>query len=162
MENQSYEYRNWGELIADALVLIITKLTLRDKLHSIPIVCKPWYKVITSSPHCWLDIDFDELFDDFHIQHIQVMSVRMRLLQLLPILLRRCSPKFHSFSCSKYLNASSLSLLANSGTESLRTLKMPWTDLSNDETIFESVARKLSNLTYLDISHCSGIGVEGL
>ncbi|KAF4357545.1 hypothetical protein G4B88_026924 [Cannabis sativa] len=48
------------------------------------------------------------------------------------------------------------------GTESLRTLKMPWTDLSNDQTIFESVATKLSNLTYLDISHCSGIGVEAI
>lgn len=53
------EFRQWDELIPDALGLIFKKLPLEDILTVIPRVCKAWGKAV-QGPYCWLEIDIDE------------------------------------------------------------------------------------------------------
>ncbi|XP_062079864.1 F-box protein FBW2-like [Humulus lupulus] len=82
---------------------------------------------------------------------------------LLEMLVRKNSGQVHSLSCGGLLNAQILSLVADHA-QSLRTLKMPGTNLSKDSTIFETVlaVRLSSFLVHLDISKCYGIGASAI
>lgn len=50
------EFRNWDELIPDALGLIFKNLTLEETLTVIPRVCKSWGRAV-AGPYCWQEID---------------------------------------------------------------------------------------------------------
>lgn len=58
MEEDS-DFRQWDELIPDALGLIFSKLSLQEILTVIPRVCKSWAKVVIG-PYCWQEIDIEE------------------------------------------------------------------------------------------------------
>ncbi|KAE8659275.1 Detected protein of unknown function [Hibiscus syriacus] len=58
MEEQ-IDFRNWDELIPDALGLIFSNLSLQEVLTVIPGVSKSWRKVVTG-PYCWQEIDIEE------------------------------------------------------------------------------------------------------
>lgn len=57
---EACEFRNWAELIADALGLIFTNLSLQEKVTVIPRVCKSWANAVTG-PYCWQEIDIKDL-----------------------------------------------------------------------------------------------------
>lgn len=101
--DEDRDFPRWDELIPEALVLIFTKLTLRDKLRVIPRVCKSWRRVITGFD-CWLEIDFKGLPYDFTSEEFN---------ELLHILLRRSSGQLQALCCEGLPNDQSLSLIAD-------------------------------------------------
>ncbi|MCE3215984.1 hypothetical protein HAX54_004288 [Datura stramonium] len=54
----SFEFRQWDELIPDALGLIFRNLSLQEVLTIVPRVCKSWEKA--RGPYCWQEIDIEE------------------------------------------------------------------------------------------------------
>ncbi|XP_074265501.1 F-box protein FBW2-like [Silene latifolia] len=58
-EEGGSDYRQWDEMIPDALGIIFKKLPLEDILTVIPRVCKSWGKAV-QGPYCWQEIDIDE------------------------------------------------------------------------------------------------------
>ena len=58
MEKDS-DFRQWDELIPDALGLIFSNLSLKEILTVIPRVCKSWSKAVMG-PYCWQEIDIEE------------------------------------------------------------------------------------------------------
>lgn len=58
MENGS-DFRQWDELIPDALGLIFGHLSLQETLTVIPRVCKSWRRAVMG-PYCWQEIDIEE------------------------------------------------------------------------------------------------------
>lgn len=75
MEGES-DFRNWDELIPDALGLIFKHLSLQEVLTVIPRVCKSWGKAV-SGPYCWQEIDIEEWSNRCQPDHID------RMLQML-------------------------------------------------------------------------------
>ena len=59
MEEGGSDFRQWDEMIPDALGLIFKKLSLQDALTVIPRVCKAWGKAV-QGPYCWQEIDIGE------------------------------------------------------------------------------------------------------
>lgn len=59
------DFRQWDELIPDALGLIFSKLSLQEILTVIPRVCKSWGKAVMG-PYCWQEIDIEEWSNRCH------------------------------------------------------------------------------------------------
>lgn len=53
------DIRGWDELIPDTLALIFTKLSLRERLTMIPMVCKSWASAVYG-PYCWQEIEITD------------------------------------------------------------------------------------------------------
>lgn len=53
------EFRQWDELLPDALGLIFRNLSLQEVLTVVPRVCKSWGKAV-KGPYCWQEIDIEE------------------------------------------------------------------------------------------------------
>ncbi|KAM5577190.1 F-box protein FBW2 [Rosa sericea] len=143
------EFRNWDELIPDALGLIFKNLTLEETLTVIPRVCKSWGRVV-AGPYCWQEINI--------VQWSKFRSSQIvdRMLQML---IARSSGSPRKLCVSGALDDQSLSFIADHA-KSLRTLKLPRSAVS--DLIVEQVAAKLSTITSLDLSYCKTIGAPAL
>ncbi|AET00985.1 ubiquitin-protein ligase [Medicago truncatula] len=69
------DIRGWDELIPDTLALIFTKLSLRERLTMIPMVCKSWASAVYG-PYCWQEIEITDWSTAF--TSIGKMSLRTR------------------------------------------------------------------------------------
>lgn len=94
----------WDELIPEALVLIFTKLPLKDKVTLIPCVCNSWRTVITSSD-CWLAFDFGSLALAFDVTPEAFNALLEKLL--------RSSGQFYAICSEGLPNDQSFSLIAD-------------------------------------------------
>ncbi|GMH00168.1 hypothetical protein Nepgr_002007 [Nepenthes gracilis] len=148
MEEAS-DFRHWDELIPDALGLIIKKLTLQEILTVIPMVCKSWSKAV-QGPYCWQEIDVYEWSTQCQAHQLD------RMLQLL--ITRSCGSlrKLH-VSCVN--NDQMFSFIAEHAN-SLQTLILRRSEIS--DSIVTQVARKLSTISFLDLSYCRQIGTQAL
>ncbi|XP_062006772.1 F-box protein FBW2-like [Rosa rugosa] len=148
MEEDS-EFRNWDELIPDALGLIFKNLTLEETLTVIPRVCKSWGRVV-AGPYCWQEINI--------VQWSKFRSPQIvdRMLQML---IARSSGSPSKLCVSGALDDQSLLFIADHA-KSLQTLKLPRCAVS--DLIVEQVATKLSTITSLDLSYCKTIGAPAL
>ncbi|XP_060974316.1 F-box protein FBW2-like [Cannabis sativa] len=152
MEDDEYDYpASWAELIPEALVLIFTKLPLKDKLSpTFALVCKPWSKVVKGTD-CWHHLDFDK-FNDLFPDKYDYTNPNFEY-QDFKIFIKRRSSQFFKIVDYKIFRETSLIFCSCCG-ESLRILKIRGAYLWRDVTTFEiSVAEKLS-CDHLDISCC--------
>uniref|UniRef100_A0ACD5ZL56 Uncharacterized protein n=5 Tax=Avena sativa TaxID=4498 RepID=A0ACD5ZL56_AVESA len=144
------EYRCWEELLPDALGLIFRNLSLQEMLTVVPRVCKSWSRVV-SGPYCWQEIDIQE----WSQQH----SKPDQLTRMVHTLIARSGGSFRRISVSGLPNDSLFTFIADHA-RSLKTLELPRSGIS--DCIVEDVARRLSTVTFLDVSSCTKIGARAL
>ncbi|KAF6154622.1 hypothetical protein GIB67_020129 [Kingdonia uniflora] len=143
------EIRPWDEMIPEALELIFNELSLREKLNVIPIVCKPWGKVVAE--RVWKDIDIIDWGKSRNHED------RDRMLQMLinrstSSLRELCATRyFPSLQTSKLIQRVYLHFIFTSAGN-LETLWLPRGQMTT--SIVEQVAWKLSTVTNMDLSYC--------
>ncbi|XP_044478469.1 F-box protein FBW2-like isoform X1 [Mangifera indica] len=148
MDGES-DFRNWDELIPDALGLIFKHLSLQEVLTVIPRVCKSWGKAVTG-PYCWQEIDIEEWSNRCQPEHLD------RMLQML---ITRSSGSLRKLCVSGLHNDMMFTFIAeNAG--SLQTLRLPRSEMS--DSVAEQIAGRLSAITFLDLSYCNKIGACAL
>ncbi|KAK8580362.1 hypothetical protein V6N12_070640 [Hibiscus sabdariffa] len=148
MAEQS-DFRNWDELIPDALGLIFSNLSLQEVLTVIPCVCKSWRKAVTG-PYCWQEVDIEEWSNRCHLDHLDRM-LRMLIARRTGSLRKLCVSGLHNDSMFSYIteNASAL--------QALRLWRSEMSD-----SIVERTVGRLSTITVLDLSYCGKIGARAL
>ncbi|KAF9607914.1 hypothetical protein IFM89_003728 [Coptis chinensis] len=144
------ELRRWDELIPDALALIFKNLNLQQILTVIPRVCKSWGKVV-AGPYCWQEIDIEEWSLNVEPDQLDRM-IRM--------LITQSGGCFRKLCASGIPNNGQLISFVADHARSLHTLKLPRSDISN--SMVESIVKKLSNISFLDVSYCHYIGAPAL
>lgn len=103
MEEEDGEFRQWDELIPDALGLIFSHLPLQEILTVVPRVCKAWNRAVTGS-YCWQEIDIELWCNRCHqSDHLD------RMLQLL---INRSSGSLRKLSVTGLQNDSIFSFIA--------------------------------------------------
>ncbi|KAG8373384.1 hypothetical protein BUALT_Bualt11G0018800 [Buddleja alternifolia] len=143
------DFREWDELIPDALALIFKNLSLRDVLTVVPRVCKSWGRAVMG-PYCWQEIDIEEWSRNSKPEIVDGM---------LRLLITRSCGSLRKLSVSGLTGDQSISFIANHA-QSLRTLRLPRSEIH--DPIVESVAGMLSNITSLDLSYSIQIGARAL
>ncbi|KAJ8432018.1 hypothetical protein Cgig2_026721 [Carnegiea gigantea] len=149
MEEGGSDFRQWDEMIPDALGLIFKKLSLQDALTVIPRVCKAWGKAV-QGPYCWQEIDIGE------------WSTRCQpdqLDRMLRLLVGRSSGSLRELHVSCVNNDKALAFIAEHAG-SLQTLILRSSNIN--DAMVEKVAEKFSSVTSLDLSYCYQIGPGGL
>lgn len=101
MEEES-EFRQWDELIPDALGLIFRNLSLQEVLTVIPRVCKSWHRAVTG-PYCWQEIDIEEWSNRCQPDHLD---------RMLEMLITRSSGSLRKLCVSGLHNDTMFSLIA--------------------------------------------------
>ncbi|CAH9105947.1 unnamed protein product [Cuscuta europaea] len=144
MEDES-NYRNWAELIPDALGLIFNNLSIQDVLTVVPRVCKSWERAVVG-PYCWQEIDIEEWSRNMQAEYVD------RMLQLL---ITRSQGSLRKLIVTGVSNKDTFSFIANNA-KSLQTLGLPRSDM--DDVAVEEFAEMFSNVTVLDISYCNYMG----
>lgn len=143
------EFRQWDELIPDALGLIFKKLPLEDIITVIPRVCKAWGKAV-QGPYCWQEIDIDEWSIDCQPEKLD---------RMLRWLITRSSGSLRKLHVSCVNNDEIFAFIAeNAG--SLQKLIMRRSEIS--DSIVEQLAGKFSRITSLDLSYCCRISTHAL
>ncbi|GAB4845013.1 hypothetical protein Ancab_038405 [Ancistrocladus abbreviatus] len=148
MEEAS-DFRNWDELIPDALGLIIKKLPLDEILTVIPRVSKSWSRAV-QGPYCWQEINIYEWSTSCQPDQLD------RMLQLL--ITRSCG-SLRELHVSCVNNDQMVSFIAEHAS-SLRTLVLRRSEIS--DSIVAEVAGKFSTISFLDLSYCRHIGTRAL
>lgn len=143
------EFRQWDELIPDALGLIFKNLSLKEILTVIPRVCKSWGKTVRG-PYCWQDIDIEQWSQNCQPETLD---------RLLHMLITRSSGSLHKLCVTGLPSDQSFSFIADHAKH-LRSLKLPKSEISN--SIVEKVAGRLSSISFLDLSYCKNIGAPAL
>ncbi|XP_062220317.1 F-box protein FBW2-like isoform X2 [Phragmites australis] len=144
------EYRCWEELFPDALGLIFRNLPLQEVLTVLPRVCKSWGRVV-AGPYCWQEIDIEEWS--------QQQSKPEQIGRMVELLVGRSGGSCRRISVSG-LPCDPLFSFIGDHARALRTLEIPRSEISDN--IVETVAPRLSNVTFLDISSCTKIGARAL
>jgi len=104
----------WDELFPDALALIFTKLSLRERLTVIPMVCKSWASAV-NGPYCWQEIEITDWTSIYEHRKNE------RMVQML---IARSSGSLRKLSISGLKTRKSFPFIAkNAG--SLRDLRLP-------------------------------------
>ncbi|MCD9637795.1 hypothetical protein HAX54_021298 [Datura stramonium] len=145
----SFEFRQWDELIPDALGLIFRNLSLQEVLTIVPRVCKSWGKA-ARGPYCWQEIDIEEWSKNHCPDNLD------RMLQLL--ITRSCG-SLRKLCVSGLSREGSFSFIANNA-KSLQVLRLPKSEIG--DSVFEQVAGMFLNITFLDVSYCIKIGARAL
>ncbi|KAK9757618.1 hypothetical protein RND81_01G174400 [Saponaria officinalis] len=148
-EEEGSEYRQWDEMIPDALGIIFKKLNLEDILTLIPRVCKTWGKAV-QGPYCWQEIDIDEWSTVCQPDHVE---------RMLRLLISRSSGSLRKLNVSRVNDDQIFAFIAEHAG-SLQSLILRRSEIS--DSIVEQVAGKLSTLTYLDLSYCCQIGTQAI
>ncbi|KAF3445875.1 hypothetical protein FNV43_RR11052 [Rhamnella rubrinervis] len=148
MEEDS-DFRQWDELIPDALGLIFSKLSLQEILTVIPRVCKSWAKAVVG-PYCWQEIDIEEWSNRCRVDLLD---------RMLRMLITRSSGSLRKLNVRGVHDDLLFSFIAEHAG-SLQTLRMPRSMIS--DSIVEQVAGRFSSITFLDVSYCSTLGSHGL
>ncbi|WVZ73574.1 hypothetical protein U9M48_021862 [Paspalum notatum var. saurae] len=144
------EYRCWEELLPDALGLIFRNLPLQEVLTVLPRVCKSWGRVV-AGPYCWQEIDIEEWS--------QQQSKPEQIGRMVELLVRRSGGSCSRISVSG-LPCDPLFSFIGENARALRTLEIPRSEIS--DSVVETVAPRLPNVTFLDISSCTKIGARAL
>uniref|UniRef100_A0A0E0CRQ8 F-box domain-containing protein n=2 Tax=Oryza meridionalis TaxID=40149 RepID=A0A0E0CRQ8_9ORYZ len=144
------EYRCWEELLPDALGLVFRNLPLREVLTVVPRVCKSWSRVV-AGPYCWQEIDIEEWR--------QQQGKPEQLVRMVEMLVARSCGSCRRISVSG-LPGDPLFSFIGDHARALRTLEIPRSEIS--DAAVESVAPRLPNVTFLDISSCTKIGARAL
>lgn len=143
------EYRPWDELIPDTLGQIFRRLPLDEILNVVPRVCKSWANAVRG-PYCWQEIDIE----DWSRYRRSESLDRMLLL-----LISRSHGSLRKLCVYGLSTHSGLDLIAENA-KSLQNLRLPRSEIS--DPMVEQVARRLSGLTFLDLSYCTKIGAQAL
>ncbi|XP_048335284.1 F-box protein FBW2 isoform X3 [Ziziphus jujuba] len=160
MEEDS-EFRQWDDLIPDALGLIFRHLPLQEILTVIPRVCKSWGRAVTG-PYCWQEIDIEQW------SRHRRPEILHRMLEML---ITRSAGALRKLCVSGLPNDQALPLIADhyivfllsilvASAKSLQTLRLPRSEVN--DPIMEQIAARLSTLTFLDVSYCRNIGAPAL
>ncbi|CAH1443298.1 unnamed protein product [Lactuca virosa] len=142
-------YRNWADLLPDALGLIFSNLSLQETLTIVPRVCKSWNQAVLG-PYCWQNInilDWSYRSNPDHIDH------------MLRLLVTRSGGALREITVSGILNDLTFSFLADH-CRSLQTLQIPRCNIS--DTIVEQISTKLLAVTFMDLSYCRKISARAL
>lgn len=143
------DIRGWDELIPDTLALIFTKLSLRERLTVIPMVCKSWASAVYG-PYCWQEIEITDWSSIYEHRKNE------RMVQML---IARSSGSLRKLIVSGLRTRKSFTFIAkNAG--SLRDLRLPRCNM-NDYAITR-LTRKLSMISFLDLSYCVKIGSNAI
>ncbi|XP_042475905.1 F-box protein FBW2-like [Macadamia integrifolia] len=143
------EIRCWDELIPDALGLIFSKLSLKEKLTVIPRICKPWSKALMG-PYSWQEIDIAQWCYDHYQPELLDRMLRMLI---------GFSGSPRELSVYNIPNDAIFSFIADHAG-SLETLQIPYSQIS--DSIVEKVAGRMCAITFLDLSYCYNIGPRAL
>ncbi|XP_062101604.1 F-box protein FBW2 [Humulus lupulus] len=143
------DFRQWDELIPDALGLIFSNLPLKEVLTVIPRVCKSWGKAVMG-PYCWQEIDIEEWSS---------LSQPDNLDRMLRMLIARSSGSLRKLSVSGLNNDLIFSFIAEHAG-SLQSLRLPRCEMS--DLIVEQIVGRFSTITFLDVSYCVKISARAL
>ncbi|KAL2339934.1 hypothetical protein Fmac_007874 [Flemingia macrophylla] len=143
------EFRNWAELIPDALGVIFTHLSLQERVSVIPRVCKSWSNAVTG-PYCWQEIDINDWSNRGQPDQLD---------QLLEKLITRSSGSLRKLSVSGLQTERLFTFIAENAC-SLQTLRLPRSSMN--DSIVEQISGKLSTISFLDLSYCIKIGPYAL
>ncbi|CAL4966926.1 unnamed protein product [Urochloa decumbens] len=144
------EYMCWEELLPDALGLIFRNLPLQEVLTVVPRVCKSWGRVV-AGPYCWQEIDIEEWS--------QQQSKPEQIGRMVELLVGRSGGSCRRISVSGLPCDPLLSFIGDHA-RALRALEIPRSEIS--DSMVETVAPRLANVTFLDISSCTKIGARAL
>ncbi|KAL1310098.1 hypothetical protein AAHE18_17G223100 [Arachis hypogaea] len=148
MEETS-DFRNWDELIPDALGVIFTNLSLQERVTVIPIVCKSWARAV-AGPYCWQEIDIKEWSSRYQPEQLD---------RMLEMLVARSCGSLRKLCVSGLQNERIFTVIAENAC-SLQTLRLPRSSMS--DSIVEQIAGRLSMISFLDVSYCLKMGAHGL
>ncbi|XP_004299655.1 PREDICTED: F-box protein FBW2-like [Fragaria vesca subsp. vesca] len=143
------DVRRWDELIPEALSLIFNGLSFKEKLTVIPMVCKPWSKVVMGSD-CWREIDIEEWSNGCQSQHLD------RMIQML---VARSGGSMRKLCVPELQNDMIFSFIAEHAN-ALQTLRLRRSEIS--DSVVEQTIGRFSNITFLDLSYCGKIGSRSL
>ncbi|XP_030455100.1 F-box protein FBW2 [Syzygium oleosum] len=151
MEEAS-DYRRWDELIPDALGLIFKNLSLYEILTVIPRVCKSWGKAVVG-PYCWQEIDIDDWSKE--------CCFPRDIDRMLQMLITRSAGSLRKLSVSGTgLHDDGIFSFIADHAGSVHTMRLPRSEIT--DPIVESIAGRLSTLSFLDLSYCNRIGAHAL
>ncbi|PHT44873.1 hypothetical protein CQW23_14031 [Capsicum baccatum] len=138
---EEFEFRQWDELLPDALGLIFRNLSLQEVLTVVPRVCKSWKKAV-KGPYCWKEIDIEEWSKNCCPENLD---------RMLCLLIPRSCGSLRKLCVSGLSNKSSFKFIANN-VKSLQTFRLPKCELS--DSIVEHLAGTFSNITFMDLRQC--------
>ncbi|XP_061988042.1 F-box protein FBW2-like [Rosa rugosa] len=148
--SEASDFRQWDELIPDALGLIFKNLSLKELLTVIPMVCKSWGKAVMG-PYCWQEVDIEEWSD--------ICPEPQHLDRMIRMLISRSCGSLRKLCVSGLKNDMIFSFIAEH-SNSLQTLSLPRSEIS--DSIVEQTIGRLSHITFLDLSCCGKIGFRAL
>ncbi|KAI3442786.1 uncharacterized protein J3R85_001055 [Psidium guajava] len=146
------DYRRWDELIPDALGLIFKNLSLHEILTVIPRVCKSWAKAVVG-PYCWQEIDIEDWSKE--------CCFAGNIDRMLRMLITRSAGSLRKLSVSGTgLHDDDIFSFIAEHAGSVHTMRLPRSEIT--DPIVESIAGRLSTLSFLDLSYCNRIGAHAL
>ncbi|XP_019432788.1 PREDICTED: F-box protein FBW2-like isoform X2 [Lupinus angustifolius] len=143
------DFRSWDELIPDALGVIFTHLSVQERLTIVPSVCKSWADLV-AGPYCWQEIDIDEWSSCCEPDKLD---------PLLEMLITRSSGSLRKL-CVSCIQTERMFIFIAENAPSLETLRLSRCNIN--DSIVEQFTRRLSMLSFLDVSYCTNIGARAL
>ncbi|KAL2628993.1 hypothetical protein R1flu_013679 [Riccia fluitans] len=154
----------WAELSIDTLLEIFKRLPVKDRLRTLPQICKAWRKASFESD-CWLFIDMKDWCGDlsfkFNLSPFIAAPVPARTIdRMVSLVLKRSCGGIQDLRLTHLEGDASLQILAQSGLSSLKTLCVPWSRITENGLC--ELVLKLPSLVHLDISYCNLVGIDAL
>ncbi|OIW19912.1 hypothetical protein TanjilG_28891 [Lupinus angustifolius] len=146
---EAADFCDWKDLSPDLQGAIFTHLSLEERLSIVPSVCKSWASAL-AGPYCWQEIDLEEWCNQTEPDKIDRMLV---------LLITRSLGSLRKLTVSCVQSEKTFTFIAeNAG--SLQTLRLQRCNMT--DSIVEHLTKKLSTLSFLDVSYCNKIGASTL
>ncbi|CAM6086467.1 unnamed protein product [Calypogeia fissa] len=151
--------RPWADLGNDALTEVFSRLSLEEKLRTVPIVCKGWRNA-TLEPACWRNVDMEEWFEkrvqadywwEFEcepiVERLVMKAVDLSCGQLEELRTRHCTDPALDYIAER--------------CPSLTVLSIPTSLFVTDGSV-ANLAPSCPKLKVLDVSDCYNISNQAL
>ncbi|KAL3686983.1 hypothetical protein R1sor_013292 [Riccia sorocarpa] len=141
---------SWAAVWPDTLIEILKWLPVKDRLQTVPQICKAWRKA-SFDPLCWRAVDLREWCRK---KPVDVIDRMVRLV------INRSRGHMQELRLSRLEGDSTLQLLAQSDLSSLKTLCIPSSVIPENSLC--KLILSLPGLVHLDISKCCTINSKAL
>eukprot|EP00252_Welwitschia_mirabilis_P026909 TRINITY_DN9008_c0_g1_i1.p1 TRINITY_DN9008_c0_g1~~TRINITY_DN9008_c0_g1_i1.p1 ORF type:complete len:303 (+),score=35.66 TRINITY_DN9008_c0_g1_i1:269-1177(+) len=138
---------DWAEMLPEALVMVFSKLSLREMFMSVPLVCSSWRNA-SLDPLCWERVDLRDWALDFAKAPEDVE-------RMVRLVVDRSAGGLKEFSICDHGTDSMLEYISER-CRSLRCLRFPNSHYVTDP-VFCKVVSKFPDLEELDISGCMNL-----
>ncbi|KAL3686978.1 hypothetical protein R1sor_013287 [Riccia sorocarpa] len=140
----------WAEMLPETLVEVFKRLPLKDRLQTVPQICKSWRKA-SFDPGCWQFVNLKEWCMS---QNGEVID------RMVKLAVERSCGSIQELHVTNLNSDASLQFLAQSRLSSMKTLCIPGSNITENGLC--EVILAMPTLVHLDISRCSAIKSKAL